>query len=116
MKTPESAPKPVAQPSRSTVTLRFTESEAIKHGLLDRWQAVMRRREARAKKIQDASEQLSALVSGLLQRAEAERWSQRTLAKKIGIPETTFRRIRAQQVDPFLWLPKLRATIADVKP
>ena len=48
----------------------------------------------------------------LVAKAESEQWSQRKLAGKIGIPETTFRRLRAQQVDPFAWLPKIEAAVA----
>jgi len=110
--TPATAPKPVAQPQRARVTFRLTEPEAAKCGLLDRWRTAMVRRQHRAARKQHAQAQLAEAVSGLVARATAEHWSQRQLAAKMLIPETTFRRIRNQQVDPLLWLPKVAAAVA----
>lgn len=103
------APKPVAQPQQARVSFQFTESEAAKCGLLARWQSAIRRREARAAKKHLALTVLTDSVSSLFARAETEGWSQRRLAARLAIPETTLRRIRDRQVNPLTWLPKLQA-------
>jgi hypothetical protein len=106
------APNAVEQPQRATVAFRLTASEAAKYGLSDRWQAAINRRQLRAQKRKAAAEQLNALAARLVTKAQAEEWSERKFAAKTGIPATTFRRIRAGQVDPFKWLPALRAAAA----
>ena len=109
MLTLPTAPNAVAQTGEPLVAFRLTQSEAAKHGLLERWQAAMKRRAKRTQKKQTAFLRLNESLVKLLARAETEEWSQRKLAEKIGIPETTFRRIRANQVNPFVWLPKIES-------
>lgn len=123
MMTLQTAPSPVAQPQRAAVRLEITESEAACAGILDRWQAARKRqieREARNARRRDrqvhAAQELHESVLRLFQHAEAERWGQRKLAAQIGIPQTTLRRIRAQQVDALVWLPKVRAAINRLTP
>lgn len=108
----ETAPKAVAQPQRAVVAFRFTESEAAKYGLLARWQSARQRRQRRDEKRRQAQDRLSSSISRLIAKAEAEQWSQRQLAAKIGVPETTFRRIRDQKVHPLTWLPRIEAALA----
>lgn len=108
----EIAPKPVAQPSRSLVAFRLTESQAAKLGLRDRWLAAVKKREMRADKKRQAIDRLTEMVSRLLDRAQEEHWSQRQLAARIQIPETTFRRIRNGNVIAEEWLPKIEAALA----
>ena len=106
----------MAQPSVARVTFRLTESEAAKFGLLGRWQAAFKRRKERELRKAQTQTLLAACVHQLLAKAQREEWSQRQLAGKIAIPETTFRRIRAQRVDPFVWLPKLEAALKLLNP
>lgn len=106
------APNAVARPSGARVALKITESEAARCGLLDRWQAAMQRRRKREQKIKQVLALLNGFISRLLAKAKTEEWSQRELAAKIGIPETTFRRIRGHAVNPLVWLPKIEAAAA----
>jgi len=59
--------------------------------------------EVRAR-IQDA-------LSALQNIATSQEWSQRKLAEKIGIKESTLRKIKCGRADVFTWLPKLEAAI-----
>jgi ribosome-binding protein aMBF1 (putative translation factor) len=106
-----SAPKAVAQPQDARVTFRLNQSQAAKIGLLDRWESAMRRRRPRDEKKRQAMTRLNESISRLLEMAKAEEWSQRQLAAKIAIPETTFRRLRSQNVNPLVWLPKVEAAL-----
>lgn len=112
--TPATAPKAVAQPLGARVTFRLTGSEAAKFGLLDRWRAAVERRRQREAQKRAALVQFAETVSSLLAKAAAAQWSQRQLAAKIGIPETTFRRIKNQKVKPLVWLPKVEAALASL--
>ena len=114
--TPATAPKAMARPSASRVTFRFTESQAAKFGLADRWRAAVQRRQLRDARKQAAAAQLQTAVAGLLAIADAQQWSQRQLTARIGIPQTSFRRIRRNQVDPLLWLEKLSAALVRINP
>jgi phosphoglycolate phosphatase-like HAD superfamily hydrolase len=110
------APKAVAQPLRARVTFRLAESEAAKYGLLDRWQAAMHRRQQREAKKREAQARLNQSIGRLLELAGAEQWSQRQLAAQIAIPETSFRRIRDEKVNPLAWLPKVETALARLHP
>jgi DNA-binding XRE family transcriptional regulator len=102
------APHPGAR-----VAFLLTESEAAKCGLLERWQAAVWRREQRKQKQKQAKRvaflTLNENISRLLTKADQEEWSQRKLAGLIGIAPRTFRRIRSNQVNPFIWLPKIES-------
>jgi ribosome-binding protein aMBF1 (putative translation factor) len=99
------------RPLEARARLAITESEAAKIGILDRWRAAMdRRQERQAKKITTTTH-LNDCLADLLRKAQAEGWSQRQLALKIEIPDRTFRRIRKQQIDASVWLPKLTAAL-----
>jgi hypothetical protein len=39
-------------------------------------------------------------------------WSGRQIAERLGLSETTWRRLKAGQLDLAVWLPKLRAAVA----
>jgi hypothetical protein len=108
------APKAVAQPQRTRVTFRLTELEAEKCRLGARWRAAMERRLKFNVRMVQARFILNEAIAVLLAKAAAEQWSQRQLAARIGIPETTFRRIRDQQVDAMVWLPKVSAALARI--
>jgi ribosome-binding protein aMBF1 (putative translation factor) len=110
------APKPVAQPKRTKVTFRLDELECEKYGLENRYRAAMKRREHRAARKLGAEAALSESISRLVERAQSEHWSQRELAGKVGIPETTFRRIRNHQVNALVWEPKLKAVLDRLNP
>jgi len=119
MTTLETAPNPVAQPQRATVRLPITESEAAKLGILDHWEAARKRQAFRAarkarqlEQRNNAARELQQSVLRLFHYAQTEEWGQRKLAAQIGIPQTTLRRIRAMQVDPLVWLPKVRTAAA----
>jgi len=94
---------------------RMTESEAAKCGLLDRWEAAMKRRQEREEKKRRIQKLLDKAITQLLEKARAEEWSQRQLAAKIAIPETTFRRIRDRRVNPLAWLAKIEAALSKLK-
>jgi ribosome-binding protein aMBF1 (putative translation factor) len=79
----------------------------------------MFRRKQRKEKVEQAKRvaflTLDGLVRQLLAKAEQEDWSQRKLAAKIGITPRTFRRIRAGQVHPSTWLPKIESAVFRLK-
>jgi ribosome-binding protein aMBF1 (putative translation factor) len=111
----ETAPNAVAQPREARVAFRLTESEAGTHGLLERWRLAIKKRQIRQeKRIRDIAT-LNGCVSRLIIKAEEEGWSQRQLAAKIQIPETTFRRIRDQKVEPLIWLPKIMGAMSKLQ-
>lgn len=98
-----------AQPSRRSVRLSITESQAAKIGLSARWQAAWDRKLRRdsqkaivSHRLQDALNQLDAI-------AESEEWSQRKLAAKVGLPESTLRKIKSGRADSAIWLPRIQA-------
>lgn len=107
-----SAPNALAHPLGPRVRLAISESEAVKIGMLDRWRAALRRRERRQRKKAAAAADLQRSVAELLQRAQAQGWSQRKLAAKADIARTTFRRVLNLQVNPKAWLPKVRAAVS----
>lgn len=108
-------PNALAQPSARKVRLYFTESEAAQFGFLDRWLAVLVRRERRALKSANMKQEFAALFSRLLAHAGRKEWSQRRLAKEIGLSWGGFRRCRDGTAEARRWLPKLQAAIARLK-
>jgi len=110
------APNAVAHPQRATVRLEITESQAANIGLLHEWQTAYRKKTARATRRarhlesqSKAAAELKNLVEKLLQHAITKEWGQRKLAAAVGIPQTTLRRIRDEQVDSIAWLPRVQA-------
>jgi ribosome-binding protein aMBF1 (putative translation factor) len=59
-----------------------------------------------------AAAELQRSVDTLLTRAQTEEWSQRELARRAGIPETTLRRLRHGKADPLTWLPRIHPALA----
>lgn len=103
----------VAQPSRRSVRLCITESEAAKIGILDRWQAAWQRKAGRAAQKQAVSNRLQNVLKQLSELAQVEKWSQRKLAAKIGLPESTLRDLRkGQSAEPAAMIPKLESALA----
>ncbi len=52
--------------------------------------------------------ELKGLISRLQDRAKSENWSERQLARKLGLSRSTWQRIRNLQINPGDWLPQLR--------
>lgn len=92
--TRKNAREAVAQPSRRSLRLCVTESEAAKIGILDRWQAAWQRKASRAAQKQAVARQLQDALMNLSALASAKDWSQRKLAAKISLPESTLRDLR----------------------
>ena len=69
----------------------------------------------REQKKLEAQTRLNAFIARLLEMASAQTWSQRRLAAKIAIPETTFRRIRDGKVNPLAWLSKVEMALHRLK-
>ncbi len=109
---PESAHDACAQPSQARVRLALTESEAAKIGLLDRWIAARKRKTKRDARKVGVSMKLQAVLDQLETIARTEHWSQRKLAAKAGLPESTLRKIKRGQTDPRDYLPKLQSAVA----
>lgn len=63
-----------------------------------------------------AASELERSVSQLLARAEIEEWSGRELARRVGIPERSLRRVRAGHVDPLAWLPRIKPALTRLAP
>lgn len=59
-----------------------------------------------------AATRLQTALNRLDEIAQTEDWSQTRLAFQIGVKESTFRKIKAQRVDPRAWLGKLEAAVA----
>jgi hypothetical protein len=58
--------------------------------------------------IQNATGEVAFVVAALQAKAEAEEWSERKLAAKVGLPRTTWQRVCSGGVPAPEWLPKLR--------
>jgi ribosome-binding protein aMBF1 (putative translation factor) len=106
----------MARAREARASLWFTESEASKFGFLERWRVAFQKREALAAEKRRARALFNESVSSLFARAQAGHWSQRRLAAKLAIPETTLRRIRDGKVNPRAWLPKLQAALNRLTP
>lgn len=118
MMTPASGPNAPDQTQRIAVRLEITESQAASAGILDVWIAARKRQAERQARIarrleqrNDAARELQQAALRLFQHANAARWSQRKLAAQTGLPKTTLRRLRDQQLDALTWLPKVRAAL-----
>lgn len=114
--TQENGSDPMNQPSEALVSLPITESQAAKIGLLERWQVARKKVVTRLQRKQDAEVRLKSVVEGLLERAEAERWSQRSLARRSGLSWSGWLRCRNSAVNARTWLPKLEAALKRLKP
>lgn len=98
-------------PSRPRVRLLLTEAEAEKAGLLDRFNAVLRRREARARRNETIEQRLHALLAEMENLAEHRDWSCNQLLTKTGLSWGTWLRLKKGQADARHWLPRLRAAL-----
>jgi len=61
------------------------------------------------------SAELSKVIAALKSKAEAEQWSQRELADKIGLPVSTWRWVCNGSAKPAEWLPRLRRAAARIQ-
>ena len=110
MMTPETAHDACAQPSRERVRLFLTESEAAKAGLLDRWKAARKRKLARESRKVTISTQFQRTLDQLEAIAQSNHWSHRKLAAKIGLPESTLRKLKRERLT--YYLPRLESAAA----
>jgi ribosome-binding protein aMBF1 (putative translation factor) len=95
-------------PSSAIIRIPLSEADAAKAGLTGEWRAAMERRERRRSRERARANELRGILQSLAERSQANNWSGRTLAAKLGLAERTLRRIRSGQADPRRWLPALR--------
>jgi hypothetical protein len=107
----------MAQPSDAIVSLPLTESQAAKIGLRDRWLLARKKILSRQRNKLDANARLQAAIEKLLRHAQIQpkEWSQRKLAKTVGLTWTSWRRCRSGKVNARHWLPKVEAALAKLK-
>jgi ribosome-binding protein aMBF1 (putative translation factor) len=97
------------------VRLFLTEAEAEKIGRGVEWRRRLAELERRRRRQQSRFDALQASLDRLLEYAAAEELSRRKLAVKIGIPESSLRKIGSGRVNPSDWLPRLEAALAKLK-
>lgn len=122
--TRQAGPKPLAQPSGakparnyqlpksriSALRAEFSQTEPLP------WLARLISEHTAQRQRDQASVLLKQAVAQLLTLAHDEELSQRQLAQTVGLSWSSWRRIRAGQVDAIVWLPKLTAAMARLKP
>jgi hypothetical protein len=104
-------PTPLDHPSGARVRLALTRSEAAKAGVLNRWHAARERKDRQAQRLATAAVELNLSVLKLLQHAEAQKWSQRRMAKAAGLSWGGWVRCRDAQADPLAWQPRAQAAL-----
>jgi hypothetical protein len=104
-------PNAPGRASGDTARLSITESQAAKIGILDRWQAAHRRNQLRAQKKTAAATELNRAVQTLLQHAESEQWSQRRMAREVGLSWGGWLRCRDGKANPIKWLPRILSAV-----
>ena len=62
------------------------------------------------------SNKLQAVLNQIETIAKSEHWSQRELASKLGLPESTLRKIKRAPAMPEVWVPKLQAAASRLTP
>jgi hypothetical protein len=94
---------------RARIAPIFDSSRLPKLKFLDRLAAELKAAQLKRAELLATGTELSALVAHLKSRAEAEQWSQRELAQRLGLSWGTWQRICHSAIDPIEWLPKVRA-------
>jgi hypothetical protein len=87
-------------------------SRLPKSGFVARQIAIHQEFESRQVRKTTVATRLKEVCTRLENVAAGEQWSGRKLAAKIGVKESTFRKIKAGRADADFWLPKLEAAAA----
>lgn len=110
--TPESAADGFAAGLRRGIRRALDVSRIPESQFVNRQIAIHREFQSRQTKKSTIATQLKEVCIRLEGVAEAERWSGRKLAAKIGITDRTWRRIKSGHVDGADYLPWLEAAVA----
>ena len=100
------------------MSLPLTESQADQVGLGDRWRIARKKIASRRQHRADAAARLDRAVQTLLRHAQthSKPWSQRRLAKQIGLSWPSWLRCRRGQVNARRWVTRLESAIARLSP
>ena len=112
MMTLQSAPNAVAQPLRARIRLALDVSRVPESGFVAGQIAIHQEFESRQQTKVTIANTFQRTLDQLKAIAESNHWSQRKLATKIGIPETTLRRLKKGDAEPAEYLPKLQSAAA----
>lgn len=87
-------------------------SRVPKSGFVEQQIARHREFHSRQESKAEVQSRLQSALDQLRTIASSQEWSQRELAGKLGIRESTFRFIKRGLADPDFWLPRLEAAVA----
>ena len=116
MMTPKSAADGFAAGLRAGIRRALDVSRVPNSGFVARQIAIHREFQTRQTKKSTIATQLKEVCIALEGVAEAESWSGRKLAAKIGITDRTWRRIKSGHADGASYLPWLEAAVARLQP